>query len=418
MKSHLFLTVILIGLVMACDDDEVSVVIESDEVTSITATTAVSGGAITAGYSAVKSKGICWSVNPNPTVDENITVDNSTGNSFSNQLTGLSPSTLYYVRAYALTENSIVYGNAQSFTTTVYEPVISFELNINHIGAEYFRANYSMAHYEPEMMQERGLCWSTNPLPTVNDKTGEYGNSLNDKLTPATTYYIRAYARHSAGVVYSNQVSFKTLTPLFPKGNGVTDIDGNTYNSILVNGKEWMVPELKVKHYANGDPIPNVVDNIEWSDLTTGAWSTYSPSCQFNHYGVDLNTKIYYNWYAVNDDRNVCPTGWRVATATEWDELLLQVGSDGYRKLVLDAPPFNVGTNQSGFQAVPSGGYRRQGGFFYCTDIWNQPTLYWWTASEFNADQAINGGFLFPWSTYFQFERHKNAGLLVRCVKD
>jgi uncharacterized protein (TIGR02145 family) len=64
---------------------------------------------------------------------------------------------------------------------------------------------------------ERGVCWSTDPGPTTGDKrtsdgagTGSFISYLSD-LKPVTTYYIRAYARNSAGTAYGNEIAFTTL---------------------------------------------------------------------------------------------------------------------------------------------------------------------------------------------------------------
>ena len=54
-------------------------------------------------------------------------------------------------------------------------------------------------------------------------------------------------------------------------GNGVTDIDGNNYNSVIIGTQEWMKENLNVSKYSDGTPIPQVTDPIAWSNLTTGA---------------------------------------------------------------------------------------------------------------------------------------------------
>src|SRR5665647_3709784 len=100
----------------------------------------------------------------------------------------------------------------------------------------------------------------------------------------------------------------------------VTDIDGNVYHTVTIGTQVWMVENLKTTKYRNGDPIPNVTDNIAWGALTTGAY------CNYNN---DTNNSItygrLYNWYAANN-RNIAPSGWHVPTVAEWTILITYVG--------------------------------------------------------------------------------------------
>lgn len=88
-------------------------------ISSITNTTATSGGNITnQGSSAITARGVCWSTSQNPTIANSKTTDgNGTGN-FTSSLTGLTTNTIYYVRAYATNTTGTAYGSQQSFTTT------------------------------------------------------------------------------------------------------------------------------------------------------------------------------------------------------------------------------------------------------------------------------------------------------------
>ncbi|MFM7768400.1 MAG: FISUMP domain-containing protein, partial [Bacteroidota bacterium] len=95
----------------------------------------------------------------------------------------------------------------------------------------------------------------------------------------------------------------------------VTDIDGNTYNTVQIGTQEWMQENLKTTKYKNGDVIPSPTG--DWSNLTTGAWAYYNDSSQYNN----LYGKLY-NWYAVVDSRDVCPTGWHIPTDSEWNQLV------------------------------------------------------------------------------------------------
>ena len=106
----------------ACQDDEdVRIglpVLTTESVTSITDTTAISGGYVSFnGGSDIISKGICWSTSPYPTTASDFTNDGPGVGSFTSQITGLSSNTQYFVRAYATNSAGTAYGNEFMFNT-------------------------------------------------------------------------------------------------------------------------------------------------------------------------------------------------------------------------------------------------------------------------------------------------------------
>src|SRR5690606_15213313 len=86
-------------------------------VTSITSSSATSGGNISSNTGEVNSRGVCWATSANPTTANHRTNNGSGSGSFTSQLSGLSAGTTYYVRAYAVTENGTIYGNQLIFRT-------------------------------------------------------------------------------------------------------------------------------------------------------------------------------------------------------------------------------------------------------------------------------------------------------------
>lgn len=109
-------------LVFSClDDDEknaIPPVVATKPISGILYTTALTGGTIEGDATAViVGKGVCWDENPDPTIDNNITVNGSGFGEFESQITGLTPGKTYYVRAYAATNTETEYGQALSFTT-------------------------------------------------------------------------------------------------------------------------------------------------------------------------------------------------------------------------------------------------------------------------------------------------------------
>jgi uncharacterized protein (TIGR02145 family) len=96
-----------------------SAAVTTNAVSAILTNTAVSGGNVANdGGRAITQRGVCWSTTPNPTTANSITNNGSGLGSYSSNLTGLSPNTLYYARAYAINSVGTFYGNQVSFTTS------------------------------------------------------------------------------------------------------------------------------------------------------------------------------------------------------------------------------------------------------------------------------------------------------------
>lgn len=218
-----------------------------------------------------------------------------------------------------------------------------------------------------------------------------------------------------------------------PSSSGtVKDIDGNVYHTVTIGTQVWMLENLKVSKYRNGDPIPNVTGDNEWSKLTTGAQCNYDHDNAIgNKYG-----KLY-NWYAVTDSRNIAPTGWHVPSEEDLNTLYnfveANLGTSGtYDKalaaktdwmLDVDAgkPGNDISTNNSsGFSALP-GGFRLFDGTFHTLGAFG----IWWTTTErniHNIDRIIVMDFGYSYSYRYPSDGNpiynKENGFSVRCVKD
>jgi hypothetical protein len=136
--SSLAFTGCLLIMTISCskksDTPESTVpVLTTTNVTSITETTAASGGNVTSsGGTAVIASGVCWSTAANPTLSDSKTIDGTGTGVFSSEITGLTGNTLYYVRAYATNSSGTAYGDQRSFTTQ--PPVIpAFTVSFNTV---------------------------------------------------------------------------------------------------------------------------------------------------------------------------------------------------------------------------------------------------------------------------------------------
>ncbi|RKY62329.1 MAG: hypothetical protein DRP96_00575 [Candidatus Neomarinimicrobiota bacterium] len=187
-----------------------------------------------------------------------------------------------------------------------------------------------------------------------------------------------------------------------------------------------MAENLKVTHYRNGDAIPNVTGNSDWSSLRTGAYCDYgnNPS-NANTYGR------LYNWYAVTDSLNIAPEGWHVPTDEEWKELEMYIGMTqeeaddiGYRgmdegsKLKSTSGWYNNGngTDEYGFDALP-GGYR---GYYYGYGKFGYQGYYayFWSSTELNGSYAWGRALYYLYSELSRYNLNKRRGFSVRLVRD
>jgi uncharacterized protein (TIGR02145 family) len=101
----------------------------------------------------------------------------------------------------------------------------------------------------------------------------------------------------------------------------MTDQQGNVYKTIIIGTQEWMAENLKTSIYRNGDDIASNLTGSEWQNTQLGAWVLYNGNSQY-----DCPYGNLYNWYAVADPRNLCPTGWHVPSNTEWTSLFEYLG--------------------------------------------------------------------------------------------
>lgn len=246
---------------------------------------------------------------------------------------------------------------------------------------------------------ERGFCYSTATGPTIANDTARAGSGTGSfqrtitGLSAGTTYYIRAYAIKSGVVYYGNELNFTTLTLGMPTpGIGlVYDIDGNAYNTITLGTQVWMVENLKTTRLNDGTALPNITDNYDWIFLTTPAY------CDYNN--DPSNSTAYgrlYNREAANDSR-IAPSGWRVPTLTDWDNLLRFLGGVGVAGGRMKeagfthwASPNTAADNSSQFTAVGAG--VRAGNPAVFSDLmgrtimWGQhPTSDGWVELQYNS---------------------------------
>ena len=227
------------------------VLLNSEGVTNIKAFSAdVYSDIYTNGGAEITARGVCWSTNPNPTIADSKTEEGSGLGGFSSSLTGLTKDTTYNVRSYATNEAGTTYGEQVAFTTQ--DGIVSFATtSISNIRMSSATIAGNITDDGGAAITARGVCWSTNPNPTIADSKTEEGSGLGGfsssltGLTEDTTYNVRSYATNEAGTSYSEEVNFKTIeNPVYLDANGIT-VKARDWAGIgakgMLNGVEYTV---------------------------------------------------------------------------------------------------------------------------------------------------------------------------------
>ncbi len=216
-------------------------------VSNTTQTTTNSGGnVIRDGGSAVTARGVCWSTSISPTTADNTTTDGTGTGTFTSALTGLTPGTTYYVRAYARNSAGTFYGEQITFTA-LKAPTVTTQ-DVSDIYITTATANGNITDLGISNPTQHGVCWSTSENPTtLNNKTedgaanaiGAFTCSITG-LAAGSTYYVRAYATNSAGTSYGEQVTFTA-----DDGDGVTasEESGPDGNDPSYSGNSDAIPD-------------------------------------------------------------------------------------------------------------------------------------------------------------------------------
>jgi uncharacterized protein (TIGR02145 family) len=341
-------------------------------------------------------------------------------------LTGLTAATNYYVRAYATNSAGTAYGDEVTFNTLAALATVTTTA-ATALTSNSMTTGGNVTSDGGAAVTARGVAYGTSVNPTISGTTTSNGTGTGDfisnltGLVASTTYYVRAYATNSAGTAYGNEVTFTTLSAgpqPCPGAPTVTDVDGNSYATVQIGTQCWMQSNLTVSKYRNGDNIPNITDNTQWSQTntsSTGAW------CNYNNDANNGTTygKLY-NWYAVNDSRGLCPTGWHVPSDAEWTTLTTHLGGSsvagGAMKSTTGWNNNGNGTNSSGFTCLPGGNRTLNVGFDAVGYRGN-----WWSSSSSGSDYAwyrlltsSNGANVFR----YNFGGGYQHGFSVRCVRD
>ena len=395
-------------------------VVTTGTVTRIQQTNAYSGGQLTSdGGAHVSSMGVCWNTSADPTVSNNKTRDTTSLGLFTSHITGLTPNTMYYVKAYATNSEGTAYGDQVSFTSAVIAVPTLITSGLKSVTLTTAASGGEISNDGGVAVTVRGVCWNTTGLPTLADShtsdgsgSSQFFSTLTD-LTINTTYFVRAYATNSVGTGFGNEVQFTQSEP-------VVDTDGNAYSVVTIGSQVWLGENLKTTRFNDDITIPYVTDGIAWANTSTPAFCWYKNS----ESGFKSTYGGLYNWYAVNTGK-LCPTGWHVPSVDEYVVLLTYLGGDkiagGKLKeagLTHWSAPNLGATNGSGFTALPGGGrynINSEGGAF--SDM-GYVGYHWSATAGVSASNAISYDLAYSLNSVVKIEYSKRDGGSVRCIKN
>jgi uncharacterized protein (TIGR02145 family) len=390
-------------------------IVTTTALTNITASSVNTGGNVSSsGGASVTARGVCYSTTTGPTITNDHTTDGSGLGTFSSSLTGLTSSTIYYVRAYATNSYGTSYGNELSFTTSSSLPIVT-TASVTNITSTTAVSGGNVTSDGGTTVTSRGVCWSTVSGPTTNDSHTSDGNGTGvfisnlTSLNPSTVYYVRAYAINSVGTSYGNEVTFTTQGAVFTCGQSVT-YQGQVYNTVQIGSQCWFKENLNIGTMINGNQEQTNNGIIE-----KYCYSNNVSNC--TAYGGLYQWDEAMQYVTTPGVQGICPNGWHIPVTSETDNLRNYLGGvsvAGY-KMKSTSGWYNGGngSNESGFTSLPSG-YRTETGTFsnmtQATDFWssNQTTSTW--ATGLNIHYA-NG--------YFNNnDQTKKIGHTIRCIKN
>ena len=229
-------------------------------------------------------------------------------------------------------------------------------------------------------------------------------------------------------------------------GDGVTDIEGNEYRTVIIGNQEWMAENLRTTRYHDETEIETGLSDTDWRNTTTGAMAVQPHGTLSGLNSEEDVVEAYgrlYNWHAVSATGGLCPAGWRVPTDDDWNTLLAYADSLGYpnssmtygagnalksrrqEETTLGAPwatfehprwrfhATHRGWDIFGFSGH-AGGYRVFNGNFDFVGAYG----YWWSSTESSATSAPSRSKFHGSGDVSRLNLTKQFGLSVRCLRE
>lgn len=317
------------------------------QATSTALTISAGGQVVNNGGFVVTERGVCYSAtNTEPSISDEKVISGKGNGTFNVSITGLTAATTYYLRAYATNENGTAYGESVSVTTSNGSADVTLG-TISNITALTASSSVIVTNAGGATLQSCGICWSTTPSPTTTDnKKAAGGTQLNTtytcnmaELTPATTYYVRAYATTDVTTAYSGEKTFTTATGLPTIITSETSATSTTISSggNVTSDGGYAITARGVC-YSTTNSTPTLADQFTTAGVGIGSFSSIITN-------ISVSTTYYVRAYATN------------SIGTGYGNVVVVTTENGLPKVVTTIPTLTDSIVSTGGQVTDDGGY-------------------------------------------------------------
>jgi uncharacterized protein (TIGR02145 family) len=382
-------------------------IVVTNPISNISYLSAKSGVTITNLGSDIISSGIIYGTNPQLLTENSNSIIEGEG---ILSIENLSPDTKYYVRAFAKNNKGIAYGNVEVFTTLTDDLSVTtgqfsnltfntVEINGNNTNNDGVLDITQRGVIVSEQMEGLNLISNYKNYITKNGIGPGTFNATFTELEQGVRYFYRAYAINEAGVTVYGLLSdnYQFTTP-FNYGS-VTDIDQNTYKTIVLDNQEWMAENLKVTRFNDGTSLTKSTSSSFWFN---------NDSVNTNLYTVSQDVS-YYNSSVVSGNYNICPQGWRIPTREDWNILISNLD-------LPDKPMGNLMSNSNEwqlFEGKPNGFNLKLLGAISADGAWYdyyQKSLLWLSNNKVLSSKN-------NYNYTLQDFQNGDKGACIRCIK-
>ncbi len=283
------------------------------------------------GFAAVTERGFCWNTTGNPTIEDHKEVVDVTAYTYSFGMTGLTPETNYYVKAYMVNEVGMSYGEEVSFTTKPAPTIATVTTSEAYeIMTDNVKVDGNVSADGGAEVTARGICYATTAAPTVESKTVDCGKGTGiftaalTELEQGQTYYARAYAVNEVGTAYGNEITFKALAqaekPMVHtlEVTGIIDVAAVVNCEVVSNGGSEIIERGVCYSTTNNQP--------DLSDKVVRAATAEVGTYQIELKDLSFETAYYVRAYATNEAGTAYGEALTFTTMEEFKEMAVEAG--------------------------------------------------------------------------------------------